>query len=110
MAGKKEAKQKAGQRGQTENNREEAESSIGTKNTPEGGGQKAAHSMQRRTPQRKEAQKDPKVQGEPKKPGMTKRRQVRRVATMVKRFKKNPEDAEQQPMAEAGAGLESEGG
>jgi hypothetical protein len=40
--------------------------------------------MQRKTPQRKEAQKDPKVQGESKKPGMKKRRQVQKVATMVK--------------------------
>jgi hypothetical protein len=84
MAGKKEAKQKAGPRGQTEKNREETESSTGTKNTSEEGGQRAAQSMQRRTPQRKEAQKDPKVQGESKKPGMTKRRQARKVATMVK--------------------------
>jgi hypothetical protein len=66
--------------------------------------------MQRRTTQRKEAQKDPKVQGESKKPGMTKRRQARKVATMVKRLKKNPEDVEQQPLAEAGASLASEGG
>jgi hypothetical protein len=101
MAGKKEAKQKAGPRGQTEKKREETESSTGMKNTSGEGGQKAAQSMQRRTPQRKEAQKDPKVQGEPKKPGM---------ATMVKRLKKNPEDAEQQPTADAGAGLASEGG
>jgi hypothetical protein len=101
MAGKKEAKQKASPRGQTEKNREEIESSAGTKNTPEEGRQRAAQSMQRRTPQRKEAQKDPKVQEEPKKPGMTKRRQVRKVATMVKRLKKNSEDVEQQPMAEA---------
>ncbi len=35
---------------------------------------------------------------------------MRKVATMVKLLKKNPEDAEQQPMAEAGAGLVSEGG
>jgi hypothetical protein len=110
MAGKKDAKQKAGLRGQTEKNREEAESSAGTKNTSEEGGQRAAQSLQRRTPQRKEAQKDPKVRGELKKPGMTKRRQVRKVATMVKRLKKNPEDVEQQPMAEAGTGLASEGG
>jgi hypothetical protein len=92
MAGKKEAKQKAGPRGQTEKNREETESSTGRKNTSEEDGQKAAQGMQRRTLQRKEAQKAPKVQGEPKKPGMTKRRQVRKVATMVKRLKKNPED------------------
>ncbi len=110
MAGKKDAKQKAGPRGQTEKNREEAESSAGTKNTSEEGGQRAAQSMQRRTPQRKEMQKDPKVQGEPKKPGMTKRRQVQKVATMVKRLKKNPEDVEQQFMAEAGARMASEGG
>jgi hypothetical protein len=55
MAGKKEAKQKAGPSGQTEKNREETESSTGTKNTSEEGGQRAAQSMQRRTPQRKEA-------------------------------------------------------
>ena len=84
MAGKKEAKQKAGPRGQIEKRREETESSTGTKNTPEEGGQRAAQSMLRRTPQRKEAQKDPKVQGESKKPGMKKRRQVQKVATMVK--------------------------
>jgi hypothetical protein len=44
--------------------------------------------MQRKTPQRKEAQKDLKGQGESKKPGMTKRRQARKVATMVKRQEK----------------------
>ena len=55
MAGKKEAKQKAGPSGQTEKNREETESSTGTKNTSEEGGQRAAQSMQRRTPQRREA-------------------------------------------------------
>jgi hypothetical protein len=53
--------------------------------------------MQQRTPQRKETQRDPKDQGEPKKPNMTKRKQVRKVATMVKRLKKNPEGPEQQP-------------
>jgi hypothetical protein len=110
MAGKKEAKQKAGPGGQTEKNREETESSKGTKNTSEEGGQRAAQNMQRKAPQRKEAQKDPKVQGDFKKPGMTKRRQAQKVATMVKRLKKNPEDVEQQPLAEAGAGLAPEGG
>ncbi len=35
---------------------------------------------------------------------------MRKVATMVKRLKKNPEDLEQQPKAEAEAGLASEGG
>jgi hypothetical protein len=110
MAGKKEAKQKAGPSGQTEKNREETESSTGTKNTSKEGGQRAAQSVQRKTPQRKEAQKDLKGQGESKKPGMTKRRQARKVATMVKRLKKNPEDVEQQPLAEAGASLTPEGG
>ncbi len=40
MAGKKEAKQKAGPRGQTEKNREKTGSSTGTKNTSEEGGQR----------------------------------------------------------------------
>jgi hypothetical protein len=105
MAGKKEAKQKAGPRGQTEKNREETESSTEMKNTSEEGGQRAAQSTQRKTPQRKEAHKDLKGQGESKKPSMTKRRQARKVATMVKGLKKNPEDVEQQPLAEAGASL-----
>jgi hypothetical protein len=48
MAGKKDAKQKAGPRGQTEKNREETESSAGTKNTSEEGGQSVA---QRKQPQ-----------------------------------------------------------
>jgi hypothetical protein len=46
MAGKKEAKQKAGPRGQTEKNRKEAESSTGTKNTSEEGGQSVAQKKQ----------------------------------------------------------------
>jgi hypothetical protein len=100
MAGKKEAKQKAGPSGQTEKNREETESSKRTKNTSKEGGQRTAQSKQR-----KEAHKDLKGQGEPKKPSMTKRRQARKVATMVKRLKKNPEDVEQRPLAEAGASL-----
>jgi hypothetical protein len=94
MAGKKEAKQKGGPRGQTEKNREETGSSTGTKNTSEEGGQRMAQSTQG-----KEAHKDLKGQGESKKPSMTKRRQARKVATMVKRLKKNPEDVEQQPPA-----------
>ncbi len=48
MAGKKDAKQKAGPRGQKEKNREEAESYAGTKNTSEECGQSVA---QRRQPQ-----------------------------------------------------------
>jgi hypothetical protein len=38
---------------------------------------------------------------------MTKRRQARKVATMVKRLKKNLEDGELQPPTEAGADLVS---
>jgi hypothetical protein len=109
MAGKKDAKQKAGPRDQIEKNKEKTKSSVGTKNTSEGSRQRTAQSIQQRTPQEKELQGDPKEQGEPKKPSMTKRRQVRMVATMVKRLKKNPEDLEQQPMAEVEAGLVSEG-
>ncbi len=48
MAGKKEAKQKAGPRGQTEKNREETESSTGTKNTSKEGGQSIAQKKQPR--------------------------------------------------------------
>ncbi|MFN9899433.1 MAG: hypothetical protein ACK55Z_11715, partial [bacterium] len=102
MAGKKEAKQKAGPSGQKEKNREETGSSTGTKNTSEEGGQRTVQNMQK-----KEAHKDLKGQGESKKPSMTKRRQVRKVATMVKRLKKNPEDGKPQPPDEAGAGLAS---
>ncbi len=58
----------------------------------------------------KELRRDPKEQGEPKKSSMTKRRQARKVATMVKRLKKNPEDLEQQPKAEAEAGQAPGGG
>ena len=46
MAGRKDAKQKAGPRGQTEKNREETESSTGTKNTSEEGGQRVAQRKQ----------------------------------------------------------------
>ncbi len=46
MAGKKEAKQKAGPRGQTEKKREETESSTGTKNTSKEGGQSVAQKKQ----------------------------------------------------------------
>ncbi len=48
MAGKKEAKQKANPRSQTEKNREETESSTGTKNTSKEGGQSVA---QKKPPQ-----------------------------------------------------------
>ncbi len=100
MAGKKEAKQKADPSGQKEKNREEPGSSTGTKNTPEEVGQRPAQNAQR-----KEAHKDLKGQGEPRKPSMTKRRQARKVATMVKRLKKNPEDGESQPPIEGEADL-----
>jgi hypothetical protein len=89
MAGKKEAKQKAGPSGQKEKNREETGSSTGTRSIPEEAGRRPAQDVQKR-----EAHKDPKGQGELKKPSMTKRRQARKVATMVKRLKKNPEDGE----------------
>jgi hypothetical protein len=54
MAGKKEAKQKAGPRGQTEKTREETESSTGTKNTLREGGQSTA---QKKQPQAKQEQR-----------------------------------------------------
>jgi len=54
MAGKKEAKQKAGPRGQTEKKREETESSTGTKNTSKEGGQSVA---QKKQPQAKREQR-----------------------------------------------------
>ncbi len=56
MAGKKEAKQKAGPHGHTEKNREEAESSAGTKNTSEGDGQRAAQRNQQQRPREQEKQ------------------------------------------------------
>jgi hypothetical protein len=54
MAGKKEAKQKAGPSGQTEKNREETESSKRTKNTSKEGGQSTA---QKKQPQAKREQR-----------------------------------------------------
>ncbi len=51
MAGKKEAKQKAGPRGQTEKNREETRSSTGTKNASKEGGQSVAQKNQPQTKQ-----------------------------------------------------------
>jgi hypothetical protein len=68
MAGKKEAKQKAGPSGQKEKNREETGSSTGTKSIPEEIGRRSAQDVQKR-----EAQKDLKGQGEPKKLSMTKK-------------------------------------
>jgi hypothetical protein len=71
VAGKKDAKQKAGPRDQTER-------------------------AQKRNPgePEKELQRDPEEQGEPRKTSLTKRRQAGRVATMVKRLRKNPEESE----------------
>ena len=89
MAGKKEAKQRAGPSGRKEKYRKETGEPIGVKDIPEDAGRKPAQETQKR-----EAHKDLKDQGEFKKPSMTKRRQVRKVATMVKRLKKNPEDGE----------------
>ncbi len=87
MAGKKGAKQKAGPRDRTER-------------------------AQKRNPgePEKEPQWDSEEQGEPRKTSLTKRRQARRVAMMVKRLRKNPEESEQQHKAEAKAGQTSGGG
>jgi len=87
VAGKKDAKQKAGPRDRTDR-------------------------AQKRNPgePEKEPQRDPEEQREPRKTSLTKRRQARRVATMVKRLRKNPEESEQQPKAEAEAGQTSGGG
>jgi hypothetical protein len=87
MAGKKDAKQKAGLRDRIERAKKR------NPGEPE-----------------KEPQRDPGEQGEHKKTSLTKRRQARRVATMDKRLRKNPEDSEQQPKAEAEAGQTSGGG
>jgi hypothetical protein len=57
MAGKKDAKQKAGPRGQTEKNKEETKSSAGTKNTSEGSGQRTAQCTQQRILQEQEEQR-----------------------------------------------------
>jgi hypothetical protein len=51
MAGKKEAKQKAGPRGQTEKDREETESSTGTKNTSREGGRRRTQKTRQRPQQ-----------------------------------------------------------
>ena len=95
MAGKKEAKRKAGPSGQKEKYRKDTEDPAGVKDIPEDAGRRPAQDVQKR-----EAHKDLKGQGELKKPSMTKRRQSRKVATMVKRLKKNPEDGESQPPIE----------
>jgi hypothetical protein len=57
MAGKKDAKQKAGPHGQTEKNKEKTKSSAGTKNASEGSGQRTAQSTQQRMPQEQEEQR-----------------------------------------------------
>ncbi len=56
-AGRKDAKQKAGPRGQIEKNKEEAESPAGTKNTSEGGGQSAAQRKQQQAMREQEKQR-----------------------------------------------------
>ena len=95
MAGKREAKQRAGQSGRKEKNRGEAEESARAKEPLEDAGRKSAQGTQK-----KEAHKDLRDQGEAKKSSVTKRRQVRKVATMVKRLKKSPEDGELQTPTE----------
>ncbi len=83
MAGKKEAKQRAGQSGRKEKYKREADEPAGVKESLEDAGRKSAQETQK-----KEAHKDPRDQGEVKKSSVAKRRQVRRVATMVKRLKR----------------------
>jgi len=95
MAGKKEAKQRAGQSGRKEKYRREADEPTGVRESLEDAGRKSAQETQK-----KEAHKDLKDQGEVKKSSVTKRRQVRKVATMVKRLKKSPEDGELQTPTE----------
>ena len=95
MAGKKEAKQRAGQSGRKEKYRRETGEPAGVKEPLEDAGRKSAQETQK-----KEAHKDLKDQGEAKKSSVTKRRQVRKVATMVKRLKKSPEDGELQTPTE----------
>jgi len=79
MAGKKEAKQRAGQSGRKEKYKGEAEESARAREPLEDAGRKSAQETQK-----KEAHKDLRDQGEAKKSSVTKRRQVRKVATMVK--------------------------
>jgi hypothetical protein len=105
MAGKKEAKQKAGPSGRREKYRKETGEPLGVKDIPEDAGRKPAQETQK-----KEAHKDLKDQGESKKPSMTKRRQVRKVATLVKRLKKNPEDGESQTPTEGEVVVAAEDG
>ncbi len=92
MAGKKEAKQRAGLSGRKEKYRRETGEPSGVKDPQEDTGRKSAQETQK-----KEAHKDLKDQGESKKPSMTKRRQVRKVATMVKRLKKRPSRHQREP-------------
>ncbi len=51
MAGRKDGKQKAGPRGQTDKNREEVKSSAGTKNGSRGSGQRIAQKARQQLPQ-----------------------------------------------------------
>ncbi len=81
MAGKKEAKQRAGPSGRKEKYRRETGEPSGVKDSLEDERRKSAQETQK-----KEAHKDLKDQGEFEKPSVTKRRQVRKVATMVKRL------------------------
>ena len=77
MAGKKEAKQRAGPSGRKEKYRRETGEPSGVKDFPEDAGRKSAQETQK-----KEAHTDLKDQGEVKKSSVAKRRQVRKVVTM----------------------------
>jgi hypothetical protein len=57
MAGKKDAKHKAGPRGQAEKSKEKTKSSAGTKNASDGSGQRTAQRTQQRSLQEQEEQK-----------------------------------------------------
>ena len=83
MAGKKEAKQKAGPSGRKEKYRRETGEPSGVKDSLEDEGRKSAQETQK-----KEAHKDLKDQGEFETPSVTKRRQVRKVATVPRAQKK----------------------
>jgi hypothetical protein len=91
VKGKKEAKQRAGQSGRKEKYKGEADESAKARELLEDAGRKSAQETQK-----KEAHRDLRDQGETKNSSVTKRRQVRKVATMVKRLKKSPEDGELQ--------------
>jgi hypothetical protein len=103
MAGKKDTKQKAGPRDRTERAKKRHPGEPEKEPQGDPGEQKGPKKGVRLRRGGEEAVAE-------KRTSLTKRRQVRRVATMVKRLKKNPEDSEQQLKAEAEAGRASGGG